>query len=99
LGFKFSQPKISVRSTKERGAGHMMWLSEVSTASLVPDSVELLKLPHPSSRPLNPDIKGYSMFRISNFELILEQQYNKECFDRELSGTALLQTHNRNQNR
>lgn len=77
----------------------MMWLSEVSTASLVPDSAELLKLPHPSSRPLNPDIKGYSMFRISNFELILEQQYNKECFDRELSGTALLQTQNRNQNR
>jgi hypothetical protein len=64
---------------KERGMGHMMWLSEVSAASLLPDSAELLKLPYPSSRPLNPDMKGYSMF-ISNFKLILEQQYNEECF-------------------
>jgi hypothetical protein len=62
LGFKLSQPKISVRSTKERGAGHMTWLSEVSAASLLPDSAELLKLPYPSSCPLNPDIKGYSIF-------------------------------------
>jgi hypothetical protein len=68
-----------VSLAKERGVGHMMWLSEVSAASLLPDSAELLKLPYPSPRPLNPDIKGYSMF-ISNFELNLEQQYNEGCF-------------------
>jgi hypothetical protein len=77
----------------------MTWLFEVSTAPFLPDSAELLKLPYPLIAPVKCRHQGLFNVRISNFELILEQQYNKECFDRELSGTALPQTHSRSQNR